>query len=357
LRNAVPTNDTTGDGGTRGSPGPVRSGEAEEGEGAIGSDALGELSAALSRCNDMLRERCRRREELEPGALRRALADEGMLVRLTKADGAEMRELFAGGPLAGVDGSVNLWGGPYPHYVGLLRAVARSTSGAPPVVLAEAHTPLHDSSGPERGGADADRREREARLARLELRAAALAMGRYEPAVLLLDGPLVRFHIEAAAEFDELCACVEGGPTLVAGIIESVGTRLVAEALFERLPGRVRGMYDRELLFGVLRPGEAVVVPEAVAKPGLRTALARLSRDPAIIGVDVPRFQADRITELLRILFSLTPESGRGMPLWLDIVDREARITNRTVEVLVDACLDADVRQVLLSSKRAQRPY
>jgi hypothetical protein len=55
------------------------------------------------------------------------------------------------------------------------------------------------------------------------------------------------------------------------------------------------------------------------------------------------------------LVYSLTPEQGRGIPFWLDIVDNQVRVTNPLVETMVEQYIDADLRHRLLAVKRSDR--
>lgn len=273
----------------------------------------------------------------------------------------ELERLRQAGGVAAVDGSVNYVGAGFPHYVAMLQAVARSSAGGESVRCGDAHTPLLDEElvghrGPDLvEGAFLDARKRSARLAALELEAAAGALERFRPRVFLFDGSLVRFRIEAGHAWEEFRRQARAGGVLVAGVIEEVGTRLVAERL-ARAGCPARG-YDRDLLFGVLDHGEMLDVGGPEAKKGRRTCLLRSSLDPQVVGMDVPEEQEEDPIELASLVFTLTPRSGRGIPLWLDIVDSEARITDEMAEALVAACVDPLVVKRLFGSKRRGRPY
>ena len=83
----------------------------------------------------------------------------------------------------------------------------------------------------------------------------------------------------------------------------------------------------------------------------------RLSRDPHPIALDRLKEQQEHLYDTACLLYSLTSKDGRGIPLWLDIVDREVRITDRMMESLVDCYIDEDLRYRLLRAKRENRGY
>ena len=319
----------------------------------------------------------------------------GRIQRLNRLSGWDLEAFLGQAPIVGVDGSVNLFGGNYPHYVALLRALAKSsgaTSGleseselaseSPPGRTAQpipsrpvsrciskcmVHTPLLDETRAEilshagRKGwkeiniADSDLRS--VKLAWLEMEVAVEAIRAFSPRVVMMDGSLVRHRIATEEGWSKLVEVASAHDTLIIGVIEEIGTHDVAERLGDSLPEEARNMYDRELLFGLLEFGEALVITRPDFKKGLRTAFLRSSSDPHPIGVDIPEEQTDLLSIACDLVFSLTPRGGRGVPIWLDIVDSEARITNAMLEALIDAYLEPDLKRRLLLAKRANRIY
>jgi hypothetical protein len=81
----------------------------------------------------------------------------------------------------------------------------------------------------------------------------------------------------------------------------------------------------------------------------------RASKSPQPIGVDGLEAQREARLELLRLVYTLSPEQGRGIPFWLDIVDNQVRVTDALVESLVEQYIDPDLRHRLLLSKRSER--
>ena len=56
-------------------------------------------------------------------------------------------------------------------------------------------------------------------------------------------------------------------------------------------------------------------------------------------------------------LFTLTPPTGRGIPIWIDMVDQAVRLTDHELETLVGAHIDRGVFEMLLAAKRAARVF
>ena len=51
----------------------------------------------------------------------------------------------------------------------------------------------------------------------------------------------------------------------------------------------------------------------------------------------------------------MTPESGRGIPYIIDMVDKYARITDRELEAFIKTYIDEDLRRIYLDQARKKR--
>jgi hypothetical protein len=308
-------------------------------------------------------------EVLLPRSQRRRLLEQqvGEIRRLRKLSRPELAEILAGGTLVGVDGSINRFGGNFPHYIALLRAMAKPTRGVP-IVEKDVHVPLLQPEIP----VEADETVRQAKMAALEIRAATLGLERFAPRILLLDGPLVRFYMRSRESFTILARKSLVRESILLGIIENIESRVISSILDASAPPGWAHQFDRDLLYDTLDPGEVLVVrqsakvsfqPEAGAMEAadgevipIFTFFARLSEAPDVIGIDLLAEQVDRVIPLLDYLYSLTPARGRGIPIWLDVVDKEVRLTDTEIATYI-SLLPAGLRRRLLSSKREERVY
>jgi hypothetical protein len=313
------------------------------------------LRASFS--DDRLGERAQRRHLLQKV---------GQLRLMSRLSNEELSQRFVGQILVGVDGSINSFGGQFPYYLDLIRALAKPTRGES-IVLKRLHCPMppDDPEDVETAGrVDQDLRQR--LLAELEVQAAAAAIDAYRPAVVLHDGPLVRFGMRAREAFIGLSGKAINSNVLLVGCIENIESKVISTVLGDQAPPGWRDRYDRDLLWGTLDYGEVLEV--AVPAKGsamretaggeekgfaIRTWFMRTSLDPGVVGLDLLDVQADAISPLVDYLFTLSPPDGRGIPIWLDLVDREVRLTQIEVDAYMQL-LDPRVKQVL-SSKRDDR--
>ncbi|HLN61554.1 MAG TPA: DNA double-strand break repair nuclease NurA [Symbiobacteriaceae bacterium] len=299
---------------------------------------------------------------------RQILQQAGAIKPLRRLAGAELQHVLGGRPLVGVDGSINTFGNQFPYYIDLLRAVAKPSQGDN-VVLKDVHCPMppeeeEDEEVAQRN--DAEVRQR--KLADLEVRAALAAIDLYRPAVILMDGPLVRFDMRTKDSFLILRDKVITENILLFGCIENIESRVLRTVMGDAMPPGWRTRFDRDLLWDTLDYGEVLEIArpakglsrqdhdeEAARAVPIRTWFMRASYDPGVVGLDMLEAQVDQAAGLIDSLFTLSPPDGRGIPIWLDLVDREVRLTDVELAAYLDL-LEPGVKR-LFRSKRDARFY
>lgn len=244
-------------------------------------------------------------------------------------------------PLIGVDGSNITLGGNDPHNVTLFSALAKSTDPAQETV-AEIRL-----QSPLLGECAATSRV----LSALEVEVARKAVLTHRPPVLMMDGGLLRYIIDAQDAFTALKDACLTTDTLLVGVIKDIKSQMVSEVCPE-----LCHWYDREALFGVLERGELLEVQKAQKHEDLTSGFLRPAHHPAAIGLDVLVEQREHLPALARLVMALTPAKSRGVPLWLDLVDREVRLSKRESEALLRANLDPAIYRLFMASEREERP-
>ncbi|MDD4570385.1 MAG: DNA double-strand break repair nuclease NurA, partial [Tepidanaerobacteraceae bacterium] len=121
-----------------------------------------------------------------------------------------------------------------------------------------------------------------------------------------------------------------------------------------RLPESQHPASDWEILFGLLEVGEILEIAPGLFKEGFRTCFMRASVDPKPIGIDLLEEQQGYLNEVVDLVFTLTPRDGRGIPLWLDIIDKNVRITDAVMKGLLSTYLGEDYVEFLIP-KREKR--
>lgn len=312
----------------------------------------------LGRINAELRNAVSAGRLMDRDVRRRFLQERvGQIRQLRRLDEGALQRVLQGRPLLGVDGSVNTYGGQFPYWLALLRALAKCSDGRT-LEFTDTFTPLLASEAEHKMDPEAAEGEKKSRLAALEAQAALSGCEQYSPTLMILDGSFIRFDKEAGNSFKMLKEAVGNTETLVIGVIEGIASRVIPSLLGTDGPEGWQNRYDRELLWGVLEYGEVLEVHSSSSKEGVRTWFMRSSLDPGVVGLDILEEQVDlvqRRPELIDYLFTITPPDGRGIPIWNDIVDQEVRLTDTEVETVVGAALDREVIETLLSAKREAR--
>ncbi|ADL06823.1 NurA domain protein [Thermosediminibacter oceani DSM 16646] len=297
----------------------------------------------------------RKRLEQRPNraAMRAYIAGSGMgrFTKSRKMSNIELEQIAEKGGIAGVDGSTNSAGGIFPYVITLQQAMAKSTVAQEEIYFQRVMCPLLFEEALDEAGYQ---EMVKSSLAGLEARAALSAIEKFSPAVLLIDGSLVRLKIEAKHLWEKLKEAALDSGTLLAGVVEGISTRVISSALKGVLPEAVTGACDWELLFGVMDVGEGLEVAPGCFKEGFRTVFMRTSGDPKPIGIDLLEEQYEHLELVENLIYTLTPESGRGIPLWLDLIDKKVKISDATIEGLLKTYLGQDYAE-FLTPKRAKR--
>jgi len=320
----------------------------------------------LQQLNQRLREELSD-QRLGERSFRRAVLEQqaGPIERMNRLAGQALEDVLNGGVLVGVDGSINTYGGQFPYYIDLLRSLAKPSRGNS-IFLKGIHCPM-----PPEGEADADTAQRtdnevrQNKLAHLEVQAALQSIDVCLPQVILMDGPLVRFDMRAKDSFSILKGKVIRKNILLLGCIENIESKVLDTVMGPDAPPGWRNRFDRDILWGTLDYGEIV----KVTRPGkglprqegdeqacpLRTWFMRASLEPGVVGVEMLEEQVTLVGAMIDYLFTLSPPDGRGIPIWLDLVDREVRLTNVELDAYFEL-LDPQVKR-FFQMKRDARFY
>ena len=275
-------------------------------------------------------------------------SDVGMIHALNPLSEEELQKV---GSVAGVDGSVIRQGGAYPHYVEFYQGLALSMQKKERRIR-RIYTPLL-------AGDDAVSAEKlhDRTLAEVELEAAMALVEEEDVAVLIMDGGLLRYAINSPAKWEELRGLCLAENTLLVGAIKDIKTRDIARRM-----GRDHDFYDREYLAGKLDVGELLILAEdedeeekGKTAAGLVGAFYRPTRHWEVVGMDVLTEQKDALNFLARLLFTLTPKNGRGVPFWIDIVDREVKVKQKEVRLILEEAMDREMMERFFVSERDRR--
>lgn len=319
-----------------------------------------QLKDKVAGLNKMLKNKYKSVLGLGRNQLRELISENvGKIKTLDKLDKDHLAIYESKGGIVGVDGSNNKLGGAYPHYVEIYQALAKSTIYKDdPLVLADIYSPLYmeEDEGPSEDEELADKTN--IKLSTIEVEAALEAIDRFKPYAILMDGGLIRYNIYANEKWLELKGRCEEEGILLVGVIEDIKTSIIGNELSHIDPNVKEGFYDRELLFGQLDYGEIVMIKDEVNKKepeGYSSVFLRSSLEPSVIGMDIIESQKQYMEEMARLVFTLTPENSRGIPLWLDIIDREVNISDDIMKALLERYMDRGIYERFFLAERDKR--
>ncbi|MDU5324575.1 MAG: DNA double-strand break repair nuclease NurA, partial [Peptoniphilus harei] len=250
----------------------------------------------------------------------------------------------------GVDGSNNRSGGAFPHFIEIFQGLAKSTDGNE-VYKNKVYTPtLNDIYE--------DKNLSQKYLATIEIETAIEYINKYDFDYLMMDGGFIRYKINCLDLFTELRETCEAKNIILFGVIKDLKTNVIARSLEID-----ESIYDREILFNRLKTGEAVLIRNEINKKfikdglgeGFSSAFMRTSKFPGAVGLDILDTQEKYLEEISSLIYTLTPMSSRGVPLWLDIVDKDVKITDEILTTLLEEYLDRDVYERFFISERDKR--
>lgn len=266
----------------------------------------------------------------------------------------KLKELSKKGDIVGVDGSKNKIGNLYPHYLMGIMAMAKpmdlnKTSITIPCVYSPLISKLEQNESEE---------EERSIMARLEATVAIDSIKKYNPYILMMDGSLMTYRIRCSGEWEELKKIAVSNNVLLIGVIEEIKTKEISSYLINKDIDIDEDIYDKEILFGVLEEGEYVTINPNKSKKNkenIASCFLRTSSDPNVIGIDFLEDQREYIEEICDIVYTLTPRNSRGIPIWLDIVDKEVKISDEMMKALVETYIDDDLSKIFLKAKRENR--
>ncbi|HLR21502.1 MAG TPA: DNA double-strand break repair nuclease NurA [Tissierellaceae bacterium] len=284
----------------------------------------------------------------------------GEIKTLEKLDRAHLAIHEAKGGIVGVDGSNNKLGGSYPHFVEVYQALAKSTvNQEDPLILADIYSPLYIEKENNLLEEDHEIMDKtNIKLSTIEVEVALESIDKFKPYAILMDGGLIRYNIYANEKWLELKEKCEDKGILLVGVIEDIKTSMIGDKLKNIDPNIKEVFYDRELLFGQLDYGEVIMIKDEVNKKepeGYSSIFLRSSLDPSVIGMDIIDSQKEYMEEMARLVFTLTPENSRGVPLWLDIIDEEVNISDDIMKALMERYMDRGVYERFFIPERDKR--
>lgn len=321
-----------------------------------------ELKTKIEDINNILLEKYEEILSLDRNLLRKYIKDGiGDMKKLKKMTTEELKKYAELGGIMGVDGSKNRLGGAYPHYIEIYQGLAKSTLHIDkPIYKANIYTPLYSEENTNiLEDSEEEKKKSDRLLAEIELDAALEGIKEFNPYVLIMDGSMIRYYIDCVEKWLELKEECQNRGIIIIGVTKDIKTFMIGDKLRkEREIPITRRFPDKEILHGTLDYGEVVLIDKIETKKekvGFRPSFLRSSNSPDVIGVDILIEQAEHLEEMARLVFTLTPKDGRGVPLWLDIVDSEVKIPDVMIRSLLESYLDRRLLEMLFISERDKR--
>ena len=264
----------------------------------------------------------------------------------------KLKEIKQDGCICVVDGSVNRIGANYPNYVEFFQSMALLGSDKEPLVKADILCPLVD------GFSERDQFQiSKEKLCATELEVAIEAVKNHGIKILMMDGTLMRYALEAEDLYEDLVKLCYEKHVILVGVVEEISTKIIMNTFHEN--GKNVGMlFDREALFNVLDMNEGFVVENHKSRKeeyNIEQAFIRTSKDPCVIAIDIPSQNMNNFDEIISFVLTMSDENTRGVPFLLDLVDKKTRIDNKQAEILAKKYLDTEMYQSIFRSQRSKR--
>lgn len=321
-----------------------------------------DLIDLIKNMNESLREKYSKIDNISRDNMRKFVEKNiGPIISFEKMKGKALKSISERGGIFAVDGSSNTYGGNFPHYMDLYQAICyTSIKKEENTVLVDGYIPLLDEDLDLFMDKD-NKNLREKKLANIEVLAAIEGIKKKVPKILLMDGSLIRYEILAKENWDILKdICLEKN-IMIAGIIEDIKTSIIDGFLREDKEFKIETVYyDREILFNLLDYGEAIIIKDlnkGKENYGLKSSFIRSSKSPTVIGVDVLEEQYKNMGSMISLILSITDENSRGIPLLLDLVDEETRISDEMIKQLLKTHIDNGLYEKLFNAQRYKRGF
>lgn len=285
----------------------------------------------------------------------------GDIKRMEKLKKDKLEAFHKKGGIVGVDGSNNRKGGAFPHYIEVFQGLAKSTANRnEPIFRTDIYTPLisDHNEGPLEEMEKIVEDKKNIKLATIEVEVALESIDKLKPHAIMMDGGLIRYNIYAGEKWQELREICEEKNIILFGVIKDIKTSIIGDMMMEVDDEIKDSFFDREMLFGVLNYGEMILIKDSANKKepkGYASAFLRSSLMPSVVGMDIIDSQREYLEDMANLVFTLTPENSRGVPLWLDIIDKEVKISDDIMKGLLENYMDRGIYERFFATEREKR--
>ncbi|QQK07336.1 DNA double-strand break repair nuclease NurA [Miniphocaeibacter halophilus] len=315
------------------------------------------LSNELKKLNNLLIEKYYSIDKYNRDEKRNLLSKVGNYINIKSLKVDELKEIKDLGGVIAVDGSTNKFGGAFPHYVQMFKAVASfGLKENENIEIADLYCPLI-----EEGNIYEEKKIIDKKLAEIELKAAIEAI-KNNPKIIIMDGSLIRYRILAENLWVKLKDLVIKNNIILIGVVEDIKTSVIYDNIYNinHENNTSETIYDREFIFDALDSLEALYLNKQKKGKdsfGFRSTFFRSSQAPSAIAVDILEEQEQYLEFCLSLLASITDVNSRGVPFILDIADVQARITNDLTKQLIKTYINVEFYEKLFNAQRFKRSF
>lgn len=315
------------------------------------------LSNELKNLNNLLIEKYYSINKYNREEKRNLLSEVGNFMNINALITNELKEIKDLGGVIAVDGSTNKFGGAFPHYIQMFKAVASlGLKENENIEIADLYCPLI-----EEGSIYEEKKIIDRKLAEIELKVAIEAI-KNNPKIIIMDGSLIRYRILSEDLWIKLKDLVIENNIILIGVVEDIKTSVIYDNIYKVNDENDNNVaiYDREFIFDALNYLEALYLNKQKKGKdsfGFRSAFFRSSKSPSAIAVDILEEQESFLGLSLSLIASITDVNSRGVPFILDIADVQARITNDLTKQLIKTYINVEFYEKLFNAQRFKRSF
>lgn len=312
-----------------------------------------EIRSKLSQLNEELKDKAS--ETADRALIRSELEKVGSFYNVNRMQPQDIKAFSRGQGMVGVDGSYVVYGNTFPNQIFISQALAKCTKNEKDKsLLTFVETGNTFAEIDSKNPSEEFRKECSRQVTKMEVSVAFNALVKHEPFITLFDGGFWRLSKDAPVEWENFKKETLERQTPCVGIIEDIGSFDLYKTINKEGKHDLSFTLDSDILFGLLEEGEVFIPNELYLNEFVR-AFARFSKDPHPIACDFLPEHRNLVMPLLSFIYSMTPVEGRGVPLWIDIVDKEVKVTEDAVQLLVEMQIDPVFRERYFVGKRNNR--
>ncbi len=315
-----------------------------------------ELIEDLKKLNNKLNEKILSYNLPSNNELRKNMESFGEFISFRKLNEEEILKFS---PMACVDGSYNKYGGTSPNYIYIFQGLSKISVINENIFRVKTYSPILDEDYNEESLGIEDQKIEllmsKKNLVEIELDVAIETCENYDIKFLLMDGNLIRYANESEEKYNKLVEITGEKNIILAGYIKEAKTN----SIYNLISGKDDySIMDKDLLFGVLEYGEGYILKKDFNKKienNITSLFLRTSDYPGVTSIEMLERDEKYLKDISDLCFNFTLKSSRGVPMIIDIVDKEVKLDNKITDSLILANIDRDIIERFFTSERSLR--